>query len=445
MKKTPTLAGFRAPHLLAGLPADTPVAVALSGGADSVALLLLLRDCPHLLAVHVHHGIRGAEADRDLAFCKALTKNLGIPFQALYADAPARARDTGESTETAAREVRYEALTAFLKEKSISLLATAHHADDQLETMLQHLLRGCGTRGLCGIPSCRPLAAGILVVRPLLTVPKRDILAYLQNEGQDFVTDSTNEMLDCQRNKLRHLVLPLLAELQPDAAAIAARAAEALAEDEAYLDRLAADFMAENDTLRAAALGALPAPVFARVLRRILPEPPTAKQISAIRALLQTEKPHAALSLGGGMQLSLDRGILTVAREHRTPTPCYDIPLIAGKNAVAEADAAVYLLPLGTPMPEEAAHYRFTATTAICSNAVTGTLRVRPRRSGDVILHGGIHKAVRRLAGTAHLAPAVRARMPLLTDDAGVLAVPYGPIRDGASKTPDLTVCFCFN
>ena len=96
-------------------------------------------------------------------------------------------------------------------------------------------------------------------------------------------------------------------------------------------------------------------------------------------------------------------------------------------------------------MPEEAAHYRFTATAAICSNAVTGTLRVRPRRSGDVILHGGIHKAVRRLAGTAHLAPAVRARMPLLTDDAGVLAVPYGPIRDGASKTPDLTVCFCFN
>ena len=184
MKHASALKGFRQPHLLAGMPADTPVAVALSGGADSVALLLLLRDRPGLCAVHVHHGIRGAEADRDLAFCRALTARLSVPLYELFVDAPARAREMGESLETAAREARYAAMSALLAEKSIPLLATAHHADDQLETMLQHLLRGSGTRGLCGIPARRSLADGILVVRPLLAVPKADILAFLaaQNE-----------------------------------------------------------------------------------------------------------------------------------------------------------------------------------------------------------------------------------------------------------------------
>ena len=130
MRGLSTPKGFRLPHALAGLPADTPVAVALSGGADSVALLCLLCGCKGLTAVHVHHGIRGAEADRDLAFCKALTTRLGVPLHTLYVDAPARARETGKSLETAAREARYEAITALLKKEGIPLLATAHHADE---------------------------------------------------------------------------------------------------------------------------------------------------------------------------------------------------------------------------------------------------------------------------------------------------------------------------
>ena len=446
MRDLSTPKGFRLPHALAGLPADTPIAVALSGGADSVALLCLLRGCKSLTAVHVHHGIRGAEADRDLAFCRALTERLSIPLRTLYVDAPARARETGESLETAAREARYEAITALLKKEGIPLLATAHHADDQLETMLQHLLRGSGTRGLCGIPACRALADGMFVVRPLLSVPKADILAFLADIGQDFVTDSTNETLDCQRNKIRHLVLPLLSELKPDAPVIAARCAEALAEDEAYLDGLAADFIKENEgKLERAALAALPTPIFVRVMRRVLPEVPTAKQLAAIRELLKAARPHAALSLGGGTRLSLDCGVLSIEKERRGEAPVFDLPLTMGENRIERTNAVLYLLPLGAPPPEDCKNYPFTATANICSNAVVGALRARTRRVGDVILHGGHHKAVRRLAATAHLAPAVRARMPLLTDDEGPLAIPFGPVRDGATKNPDLTVYFCFS
>ncbi len=446
MRDLSTPVGFRQPHALAGLPAHTPVAVALSGGADSVALLCLLCGRKGLSAVHVHHGIRGEEADRDLAFCRALTEKLGVPLHTLFVDALAHARETGKSLETAAREVRYEAITALLKKEGIPLLATAHHADDQLETMLQHLLRGSGTRGLCGIPACRALAEGVFVVRPLLAVPKADILALLADIGQDFVTDSTNGALDCQRNKLRHLVLPLLSELQPDAPAIAARCAEALAEDEAYLDGLAADFIeGAGGKLQKDALAALPTPVFVRVMRRSLPEVPTAKQLAAIRELLKTTRPHTALSLGGGTRLSIDCGVLSVEKERRGKTPAFDLPLTMGENRIEETGAVLYLLPLGAPPPKGIEKYPFTATANLCSGAVVGTLRARTRGVGDVILHGGHHKAVRRLAATAHLAPAVRARMPLLTDDEGPLAIPFGPVRDGAAKNPDLTVYFCFS
>ena len=441
---TPT--GFRAPHLLAGLAADTPVAVALSGGADSVALLLLLRDLPGVCAVHVHHGIRGAEADRDLSFCRDFTARLGIPLHVLRVDAPARARETGESLETAARAVRYEAISSLLWREHIPLLATAHHADDQLETILQHLLRGSGTRGLCGIPACRALADGIFVVRPLLHVPKADILALLETVGQDYVTDSTNGEPCCQRNLLRHRVLPLLCELQPSAPAIAARCAEALAEDEAYLDGLAAEFLAASEgALRAEALSALPTPILVRVLRRVLPQPPTARQIEAIRELLCTSRTHASLSLGGGKRLSLNRGTLTVTEERRTPAPVYSLPLQSGENRIDAADAAVYLLPLHAPLPQRAEGFRYITAVNLCSAAVRGGLHVRPRQAGDVILHGGLHKAVRRLASTAHLSPALRARMPLLCDDEGLLAVPFGPVRDGAGAHPDQTVYFCLN
>lgn len=446
MHHSSILTAFRAPHLLADLPAEAPVAVALSGGADSVALLLLLHEHPSLTAVHVHHGIRGDEADRDLAFCRALTERLAIPLHVLYVDAPARARETGKSLETAAREARYEAISALLEREQIPLLATAHHADDQLETMLQHLLRGSGLRGLCGIPACRALTNGIFVVRPLLTVPKADILAFLAKKGQDFVTDSTNAELCCQRNQLRHRVLPLLSALQPDAAAIAARCAEALAEDEAYLDSLAADFLTKAEgQLQAAALAALPSPILVRVMHRILPEPPTAKQLSAIKNLLKTSRPHAALSLGGGMQLALNRGLLTVTKEYRSPVPPYEQPLALGENLIEAANAAVYLLPIGTPPPAHEAHYSFTATAELCSAAVKGALLARPRKAGDTIFHGGMHKAVRRLASTAHLSPSLRARMPLLADDGGILAVPFGPVRDGARSNPDLVVYFCFS
>ena len=226
--------GFCHPHVLAGVDASSCVAVAFSGGADSVALLHMLATATdaRLTAVHVHHGIRGEEADRDAAFCERFAASLQIPFTLIRVDVPALAAVQKSGLETAAREARYAALSTYLEENKIPLLATAHHADDQLETLLQNLLRGSGLRGLCGIPVCRPLGSA-LVTRPLLQLTKAQLLEYCAQNGLEYVTDSTNTEGCCPRNRLRLEVLPILEEIRHGASAAAARCAASLAEDEA--------------------------------------------------------------------------------------------------------------------------------------------------------------------------------------------------------------------
>lgn len=436
------------PLKAAGYPTGTPVAVALSGGADSVALLHLMRAYRGLVAVHVHHGIRADEADRDADFCRTLCGKLDIPFYLLHVNAPAVASETGESLETAARDARYKAISTLMREKNIPVLLTAHHADDQLETMLQHLLRGSGTRGLCGIPTCRPLGEGQVVVRPLLGVQKSALLAYLQEQGLTFVTDSTNGEICCQRNFLRLRVLPLLRELQPNAPLMAARCAEALTGDEQYLDSLAADFLTrEGDTPTRQALLALPRPVLVRVLRRLLPEPPSAKHVEAICALLQGTRQSATLSLPQGITLQLRRGRLFVVSKETNIAPT--VALWRAEALCKTADLPNGLTVLGTPTPaqqaELTARYTYHATASVNQATLVGTLHVRTREAGDVILSGHMHKSVRRLGCLSQLLPAVRARMPLLCDSDGIVAVPFGPTRDGTAKNADLAVHFYFN
>ena len=216
----------------AGRPASGICTAAFSGGADSTALLLCLYQLREQLgidlrAVHVHHGIRGEEADRDAAFCADFCARYGIPFQLVRVDVPAYAKEHRLSLETAARKLRYEALETAAPEGEI---AAAHHAGDHAETVLFHLLRGSGMRGLRGI-----LPRSGRIIRPLLTVEKQEILRFLQECGEGYVEDSTNFTDESSRNRLRADVMPLLLRENPAALKHIARTAEILAEDEAYL------------------------------------------------------------------------------------------------------------------------------------------------------------------------------------------------------------------
>lgn len=442
---SPAPVGFCDPRGLAGLPPKAPLAVALSGGADSVALLLLVS--PPVVAVHVHHGIRGAEADRDADFCRTLCRERNIPFTCLFADVPALAAKSGESLETAARRERYRLLEEFAKTSGASAVLTAHHADDQLETLLQHLLRGSGLRGMCGIPAVRALGDTQLV-RPMLGVKKEDILAFLAARGQSYVTDSTNAKKNCQRNRLRLEVLPLLKAIAPDAAKKAAATAAHLSADEAYFTAAAAEFLRVNgNEPPAAALTALPRPVFVRVIQHLVPVDLSALHFDALFAFLQKNAPHASLSLPH-LRARTENGRLVFDTGAEAPTGEYLAFLQPGDTPVPNVRVLVRLgETANNPQKDPKNLYKYATSVSFLSDKVKGKLFVRPRRPGDQLFQGGMHKAVRRLPGLAALPAEVRARMPLLLDDAGILAVPFGALRDGADGKDqnNLTVWFYFD
>lgn len=188
------------------------VGVGLSGGADSVALLHILVTNKEKLgikkikAVHVHHGIRGIEADRDLDFSKKLCEKLSVEFISFHINVPAEAEKTGESLEECARRLRYECFESVDCDK----FATAHNLNDNAETVIFNFARGTSLSGLCGIPYTREK-----YIRPLLNCTREEIEAYLKENNLEYVTDSTNLSDEYTRNKIRHNILPLLFELNP--------------------------------------------------------------------------------------------------------------------------------------------------------------------------------------------------------------------------------------
>ena len=187
--------------------------VALSGGADSVALLRILRDLDYKIeAAHCNFHLRGSESDRDEAFVRQLCDSLGIKLHLIHFDTETYASVHQVSIEMAARELRYGYFRSLCKDIGAETVCVAHHRDDAVETFLMNLLRGSGIHGLTGI---RPKNGPI--VRPLLCVGRQDILDYLHSIGQDYVTDSTNLESIVLRNKLRLQVLPLLKQLNPKA------------------------------------------------------------------------------------------------------------------------------------------------------------------------------------------------------------------------------------
>lgn len=219
---------------------ESRVLCAFSGGADSTALLTelyrLTRNgkISELAAAHFEHGIRGEESKKDLAFCRELCARFHIPFFSEEANVPAYAEKEGVSLETGARKLRYAFLYRIADENGYDAIALAHHEQDQAETLLFHLIRGAGLTGLTGMAPKN----GILV-RPLLRHSKRELLEYLSSLGQDYCTDSTNALLETDRNRIRLTVLPLLETMNPQVVMHLSETAEKLRRENEFLDSFA--------------------------------------------------------------------------------------------------------------------------------------------------------------------------------------------------------------
>ncbi|MBQ6378994.1 MAG: tRNA lysidine(34) synthetase TilS [Prevotella sp.] len=221
---------FIAKHQI--LSHDALYIVALSGGADSVTLLLILQQLGYRIeAAHCNFHLRGEESDRDENFARALCERLDIPFHVIHFDTKEYASLHQVSIEMAARDLRYGYFRQLCQDIGAAAVCVAHHRDDAVETLLMNLMRGSGIHGLTGI---RPKNGHI--VRPLLCVSREEIEQYLHSIGQDYVTDSTNLVDDVVRNKIRLRILPLLKEINPKVSENIAKTAQYLCEAEKVLD-----------------------------------------------------------------------------------------------------------------------------------------------------------------------------------------------------------------
>ncbi len=229
---------------------DKAVLVALSGGADSVALLRTLLDSGcDCRAAHCNFHLRGEESMRDEQFVRNLCQRLNVPLVIKHCDVAAWQQEHGGSVEMACREIRYTWFEQEMEQQGCACIAVAHHADDQVETFFLNLMRGTGTRGLAGM---KPLNGNIW--RPLLKVTRAQVLDYLDVIGQDYVTDSTNQHNAYRRNRLRNIVLPILEQQFPDARTRILDTMENLSHDLGMLERLAHDTLQDLQSIDTAEL-----------------------------------------------------------------------------------------------------------------------------------------------------------------------------------------------
>ena len=227
--------------------AGKTVAVATSGGADSMSLLYYMKNLPQkyrisVICLNVEHGIRGESSLKDTQFVKDYCEKNGIPFLGYSVDAPKKAEEERLSVEQAARILRYECFFNAIDGGKCDAVFTAHHVSDDFESILINLFRGTGIKGLIGIKNY-----GDRIVRPFLTVKKSDIYEYAKEHGIPFVTDETNLSDDYTRNFLRHNVVPHILEIFPEAEKSALRLAQTLSAENEYLEKKTREIITETD------------------------------------------------------------------------------------------------------------------------------------------------------------------------------------------------------
>ena len=402
------------------LPQGSRVLCAVSGGADSMALLHRLWSARESLgiavcAAHYEHGLRGEESRRDADFVARWCREREIPCLVEHGDVPAYAGEKQLGIEEAARELRYAFLERAAAELNCDLIATAHTADDNAETLLFHLLRGSGAAGLGGIPRQRGR-----IIRPLLDTSRAEIEDYLRQNAVPHVEDSSNENEIYSRNLLRRRVMPVLRQLNPRCEEAMGRTARLLERDEDCLSGQAAAFLASQrpDSLDGAALTALHPAIASRVLRLWWPAALSFEQSQAVLAFAAgTER--AALDLPGGL-LRREQGRLYRGEETRVCLPERELPR-EGSLELPEAG-----LSLCCELLEQAEEINGLFKTYLFKyEKICGKMTCTGRREGDRFHPAGrgCGKTLKALFTEAGLTREQRDCTPVLRDEAGILAV----------------------
>ena len=462
-------------------PSSGAVLVGVSGGADSMALLEALLEISQkrgfsVCAAHFNHMLRGDESSRDEAFVREHCAVRGVPLYAKSGDVKALASKRKLSIEEAARDMRYGFFCSVSEKIGAERIATAHTADDNIETMIMNLARGAGTAGLSGIPPTREIhnsrftihnsgapssptlnscAALPRIIRPMLRVTREEVLRFISERGIPFVEDSTNGLDAFTRNKVRLKAIPVIREINPKYAEAAAAAAEILRADDEYLSALADEFIENHCTptthnsqlstlnsplstlnsplgrfapaVDAGELAKLPFAVSGCVIRKLCGGRATYGHVKAVLELCKKNEPSAFLSLPGTV----------VYRENDRIAFSGDVEAEAdGFAQVCPSDGDKIEIPgLGMELScisvecNDILHLFNKSVTSFLlkKDDICGIITVRPRREGDRIRLFGQKgtKTLKKLFIERRIPARKRSLVPVIADDMGVLAV-YG-------------------
>lgn len=393
--------------------------VGLSGGADSVCLAHILSQSKKKLGIekikgiHIHHGIRGEEADRDLEFSRNFCKKYGLEFVSYYVNVPEEAKKTGESIEECARRIRYD----FFEKSGCDKVATAHNLNDNIETFVFNLTRGASLSGLCGIPYTRDI-----YIRPLLNCSREEIEKYILDNDLSFVTDSTNLSDDYTRNKIRHNILPLFFELNPSFDKSFGKCIDSI--------NLSKDYISENAhnlVEKSRCDGYYDCKVFEechdalkyQAISLILKEQ-NAKSFNRenIEAILNIMKTRGSVNIGGNVKVNVERNKLYFGEYEKTEQ--FEIPIEIKDNLIT-TPVGDYLINIFYEKDLQNFNKQDIDKFIDCDK-ISNSAVVRNRRDGDSYqLPGRPNKSFKKLFNENKVLIGEREKMLVLSDDKGIV------------------------
>ncbi|MBR6521758.1 MAG: tRNA lysidine(34) synthetase TilS [Oscillospiraceae bacterium] len=411
------------------LPYGAAVICAVSGGADSVCLLHILNGIApqrgiKLYAAHFNHCLRGEESDRDESFVRSLCRDMGIELFCASGDVNGYAKENGLGMEEAARVMRYKFFEETASKIAGSRVATAHNADDNVETVLMNLTRGAGLKGLCGIPPVRDI-----YIRPLLCMSRDEINAYLERNGVDHVEDSTNAESVYTRNRLRHEVIPVLKSINPGLAASVKETSELVREDESLLEMLsqqAVPFEKDEEgrvALSCEKLKAAPYPLAARGIRRAAAKLgcyPASVHVKAEMEIARGDDPSAETQFPDGINVSREYDMMIFSRAEERGSLEETALQWNRWTEIRNSDIEVWFGDAIDVTENSAEIFRLKR------NDISGDLTVRARRTGDKICLNRRQgsKTLKKLFIEKKIPAERRAQIPIIADNEKIIAIP---------------------
>ena len=405
-------------------PSDS-VLVGLSGGADSVALLVCLTELGYnVSAMHINHNLRGEESDRDERFCVELCKNLGIHLTVKSVDVKGYCQGNKLGIEEGARELRYRSFSTAKTDK----ICTAHTLSDSVETMLINLIRGTALKGLCGVPNKRGN-----IVRPLIDCTREEVEAFLSKRNIGYVTDSTNNSNDYTRNKIRHLVVPKLAEISKEQNGSLyqniRKTLNSIKLDEDYLSTEAENLLkraqTDDDAFDYEVIFSSHDAVLNRMLVMLLKRYEVEVSSAKLEDLKRACEEGKKINLKKNVYASVKSGKLIITGEKEKPQVYFKEISFENTNKVSEffLGRRVKICLIERDSKESNVHNMFTKKD-IDYDKIKGKIFLRNRKSGDKIrlAERGLTKSLKKLFNES-IPLEERHKVAVLSDDDGVIYV----------------------